>query len=347
MKTLTLGRTDITVTDWCLGTMTFGNQTPESDAHRQIDMALDAGLNFMDCAEMYPVNPVSKETAGRSEEIIGTWFAKSGRRADWVLATKVSGPNEGFVRDGAGYTGANVESAIDASLRRLQTDVIDLYQLHWPTRGTWAFRRNWGYDPSAQDREQVLDHMHDVLEGLGRAVKAGKIRAVGLSNETAWGTTQWCRLADDHGLPRMAAIQNEYSLLCRLADTDLSETMVNEDVTLLSFSPLAAGLLTGKYQNGAVPKGSRMDLNGDLGGRKTARVFDAVQAYLDVAKDHDLSPIHMAMAWQATRPFAVSAIFGATTADQLADILSGRDVALSPEALDAIAACHKAHPMPY
>ena len=347
MKTITLGRTDIAVTDWCLGTMTFGNQTPETDAHRQIDMALDAGLNFMDCAEMYPVNPVSKDTAGRSEEIIGNWFAKSGRRDDWVLATKVSGPNEGFVRDGEGYTGANVEAAIDSSLRRLQTDVIDLFQLHWPTRGTWAFRRNWGYDPSGQDRTQVLGHMQDVLEGLGRAVKAGKIRAVGLSNETAWGTAQWCALADQHGLPRMAAIQNEYSLLCRIIDTDLSETMHHEDVTLLSFSPLAAGLLTGKYQGGAVPKGSRMDLNGDLGGRKSARVFDAVQAYLDVAAKHGLSPIHMAMAWQATRPFKVSAIFGATTADQLADILSGRDVTLGAEVLEDIAVTHKAHPMPY
>ncbi|MFZ3581503.1 aldo/keto reductase [Loktanella sp. DJP18] len=347
MKTIPLGRTDITVTDWCLGTMTYGNQTPQDDAHRQIDMALDAGLNFMDCAEMYPVNPVSRETAGRSEDILGNWFEKSGRRADWVLATKVSGPNEGFVRDGAGYTGANIEAAIDASLARLKTDMIDLYQLHWPTRGTWTFRRNWTYDPSGQDRAQTLDHMHDVLAGLGRAVQAGKIRTVGLSNETAWGTVKWCDLADEHGLPRMATIQNEYSLLCRHADTDLSETMVNEDVTLLSFSPLAAGLLTGKYQDGAVPKGSRMDLNGELGGRKSERVFDAVQAYLDIAARHDLSPIHMAMAWQATRPFAVSAIFGATTADQLAAILSGRDVTLTDAVLADIAAAHKAHPMPY
>ena len=347
MTTLALGRTDIRVTDWCLGTMTFGNQTPEDDAHRQIDMALDAGLNFMDCAEMYPVNPVSKETAGRSEEILGRWFAKSGRRAEWVLASKVSGPNEGFVRDGQGYTGANVDACIDASLRRLQTDVIDLYQLHWPTRGTWAFRRNWRYDPAAQNRQETLDHMHDVLAGLGRAVKAGKIRAVGLSNETAWGTAMWCALADQHGLPRMASIQNEYSLLCRLADTDLAETMVNEDVTLLSFSPLAAGLLTGKYQNGAVPKGSRMDLNGDLGGRKSPRVLGVVDAYLDLAQRHGVDPVHMAMAWQATRPFAVSAIFGATTADQLAHILKGRDVTLSDALIAEIDDTHYAHPMPY
>ena len=347
MKTIPLGRTDITVTDWCLGTMTFGNQTPQDDAHRQIDMALDAGLNFMDCAEMYPVNPVTKETAGRSEEFLGAWFAKSGRRADWVLATKAAGPNPGFVRDGAGYTGANIEDCIDASLTRLKTDMIDLYQLHWPTRGTWAFRNNWTYDPSGQDRAQSVDHMHDVLAGLGRAVKAGKIRAVGLSNETAWGTVKWCDLAEEHGLPRMATIQNEYSLLCRIMDTDMAETMHHEDVTLLSFSPLAAGLLTGKYQDGAVPKGSRMDLNGNLGGRKSERVFDVVQVYLDIAARHDLSPVHMAMAWQATRPFAVSAIFGATTADQLEHILAGRDVTLSEDVLQEIEAAHKAHPLPY
>jgi aryl-alcohol dehydrogenase-like predicted oxidoreductase len=311
MKNLTLGRTDITVTDWCLGTMTFGNQTPMDDAHRQIDMALDAGRN------------------------------------DWVLATKVAGPNPGFVRDGAGYTGDTIEAAIAASLTRLKTDVIDLYQLHWPDRGTWAFRNNWTYDPSKQDRAKNIEHMHDVLSGLDRAVKAGKIRAVGLSNESAWGTTKWCDLADEHNLPRMAAIQNEYSLLCRHMDTDLSEAMVNEDVTLLSFSPLAAGLLTGKYQNGAIPMASRMELNGDLGGRKTDRAFAATQAYLDIAAKHDMLPIHMAMAWQATRPFAVSAIFGATTADQLAEILSGRDVVLCDAALDDINAAHKAHPAPY
>lgn len=347
MKTLTLGRTDITVTDWCLGTMTFGNQTPQDDAHRQIDMALDAGIDFLDCAELYPVNPVSKETVGRSEEILGNWFAASGRRSDVVLATKVAGPNPGFVRDGVGFSGANVEGAIDASLARLKTDMIDLYQLHWPDRGTWAFRNNWTYDPSKQNRAQTLDHMHDVLSALDRAVKAGKIRAVGLSNETAWGTTKWCDLAGEHGLPRMATIQNEYSLLCRHIDTDLSETMVNEDVTLLSFSPLAAGLLTGKYQGGAIPKGSRMDLNGDLGGRKSARVFDAVQAYIDIAARHDLDLTHMAMAWQATRPFAISAIFGATTVAQLENTLKGRDLVLSDAVLAEIEAAHKAHPLPY
>ena len=347
MQTLTLGRTDIRVTDWCLGTMTYGNQTPPEDAHRQLDMARDAGIDFLDCAEMYPVNPVSKETAGRSEEILGDWFARTGRRDEWIVATKVSGPNEGFVRDGAGYDGSNVEAAIDASLKRLRTDVIDLYQLHWPTRGTWAFRRNWSFDPSGYDRASILAGMEDTLRGLDRAVQAGKIRAVGLSNETAWGTTEWCRLADDLGLPRMAAIQNEYSLMCRHCDTDLAETMVVEDVTLLSFSPLGAGFLTGKYQDGAVPDGSRMSLNAEVGGRRTERASAAVAAYLDIAERHGIDPVHMALAWQRTRPFAVSAIFGATTAEQLERTLTGKDVTLSDEVVAEIEAAHKAHPMPW
>ena len=347
MKTIPLGRTGIDVTDWCLGTMTFGNQTPEDDAHRQIDMARDAGLTFMDCAEMYPVNPVTKETVGRSEEILGNWFAKSGRRDEWVVATKVSGPNGGFVRDGKGYDGKIIGEAIDASLKRLQTDHIDLYQLHWPVRGSYAFRQYWHYDPSGQNRQKTLDHMAEVLEALDVAVKAGKIRAAGLSNESAWGTSRWVDVAEANGLPRMASIQNEYSLLCRLFDTDLAEVSVNEDVTLLSYSPLAAGLLTGKYQNGACPEGSRMSLNGDLGGRKTERAFDAVEAYHEVARKHGIDPVHMAMAWQFTRPFSVSAIFGATTSEQLEHILAGRDLTLSKEVVKDIERTHKAHPLPY
>jgi len=335
------------VSEWCLGTMTYGNQTPQEDAHRQIDMALDAGINFMDCAEMYPVNPISAETVGLSEEIIGNWIAKSGRRDEWVIATKVSGDNPGWVRDGRGYDGAVIRETVDQSLKRLQTDVIDLYQMHWPIRGSYMFRKNWAYDPSGQNRQRTLDHMMDVLEALDEAVKAGKIRAIGMSNESAWGMTKWIDQAEAAGLPRMASVQNEYSLLCRLYDTDLAEMSVNEDITLLSYSPLAAGLLTGKYQDGAVPDGSRMSLNGNLGGRVTDRVWSATQAYLDLAAGHELDPVHMAMAWQRTRPFPISAIFGATTAGQLEQILSGTDVVLSDEVVTEIDRIHKAHPMPY
>lgn len=335
------------VSEWCLGTMTYGNQTPQEDAHRQIDMALDAGINFMDCAEMYPVNPISAETVGLSEEIIGNWIAKSGRRDEWLIATKVSGDNPGWVREGRGYDGEVIRETVDQSLRRLQTDVIDLYQMHWPIRGSYMFRKNWAYDPSGQNRQRTLDHMMDVLEALDEAVKAGKIRAIGMSNESAWGMTKWIDQAEAAGLPRMASVQNEYSLLCRLYDTDLAEMSVNEDITLLSYSPLAAGLLTGKYQDGAVPDGSRMSLNGNLGGRVTDRVWSATQAYLDLAAAHGLDPMHMAMAWQRTRPFPISAIFGATTAGQLEQILTGKELLLSDEVVTEIDRIHKAHPMPY
>ena len=347
MKMIPLGRTDIMVSDWCLGTMTYGNQTPQDDAHRQIDMALDAGINFVDTAEMYPVNPISAETVGNSEGVIGEWIKATGRRDDVVVATKVSGDNPGWVRGGAGYSGAMMADAIDASLARLQTDVIDLYQMHWPLRGSYMFRQNWTYDPSGQDRAETLDHMADVLRALGDAVKAGKIRAIGMSNESAWGMTKWMDVAAAEGLPRMASVQNEYSLLCRLYDTDMAEVAVNEDVTLLSFSPLATGLLTGKYQNGAVPAGSRLSINDDLGGRITPRTLPAVQAYMDVAARHGLDPAHLAMAWQGTRPFPVSAIFGATTTEQLAHLLKGRDVALPDDVLAEIDTAHRAHPMPY
>ncbi|MEO1641306.1 MAG: aldo/keto reductase [Pseudomonadota bacterium] len=347
MQKLPLGRTDIMVSEWCLGTMTYGNQTPEDDAHRQIDMSLDAGINFLDTAEMYPVNPIRAETVGLSETVIGNWIAKTGRRDEVVIATKVSGNNPGWVREGRSYDGAVIREAVDTSLKRLQTDVIDLYQMHWPIRGSYMFRQNWAYDPSGQNRQQTMDHMMDVLEALDEAVKAGKIRAIGMSNESAWGMTKWIDQAEAACLPRMASVQNEYSLLCRLYDTDMAEMAVNEDVTLLSFSPLACGLLTGKYQNGAVPDGSRMSINGDLGGRVTDRLWPAVDAYLCIAEKHGLDPVHMAMAWQRTRPFPVSAIFGATTAVQLEQILAGKDVVLDDAVLDEIAAAHRAHPMPY
>jgi len=347
MKMMKLGRSDIAVSDWCLGTMTFGNQTPQLDAHRQIDMAVAAGINFLDTAEMYPVNPIKKETVGNSERVVGEWIKATGRRDEIVIATKVSGDNPGWVRDGKGYDGAVIREAIDQSLQRLQTDVIDLYQMHWPMRGSYMFRQNWTYDPSHQNRQQTMDHMLDVLQALDDAVKAGKIRAIGMSNESAWGMTKWCDVAEANGLPRMASVQNEYSLMCRMYDTDMAEMAVNEDVTLLSFSPLACGMLTGKYQNGVVPSGSRMSIGPDLGGRMTPRTLPTVQAYLDLAAKYDLDPAHMAMAWQGTRPFAVSAIFGATSSDQLTHLLAGRDVALSSELVAEIDETHRANPMPY
>ena len=332
----------------CLGSMTWGTQTPVAEAHGQIERALERGVDFIDTAHMYPVNPVSPDTLGRTEEIIGDWFARSGRRGEVVIATKHLGEGSGVVAGGTPpISGKTIPREIEGSLRRLKTDVIDLYQLHWPNRGSYAFRQNWRYDPSGQNREATRAHMDDVLEALTREVGKGRIRAFGVSNESAWGVAQWLETAERTGGPRVEAIQNEYSLLCRLYDTDLAELSHNEEVPLLAFSPLAAGLLSGKYQDGAVPEGSRRSLVPEMGGRITGRVFPAVAAYLEIARAHGLDPVQMALAWTLTRPFPCIPIFGATTMAQLERALGAAELSLSEEVLEQIDAAHRAHPMPY
>lgn len=347
MKQRELGRSGLVVSEMCLGTMTFGTQTSEAEAHAQMDMALDHGVQFWDCAEMYPVNPLSRETQGDAERILGNWFEKTGRRGEVVLATKHSGEGYRNVRDGAPISSATIPAAIEGSLARLKTDVIDLYQFHWPNRGSYMFRKNWSYDPSGQDRAETLAHMEEALGALQREVERGTIRAFGLSNESAWGTCQWLAAAERTGAPRVASVQNEYSLLCRLYDTDMAEMSVNEDVGLLAFSPLAAGFLSGKYQGGQVPAASRMSLVPQMGGRLTPRVLEASAAYLAIAARHGLDPVQMALKWTLTRPFMGSSIFGATTLAQLEHALGAADVQLSGEVLAEIDAAHKAHPMPF
>jgi aryl-alcohol dehydrogenase-like predicted oxidoreductase len=347
MKKRPLGRTGLAVSEICLGTMTWGTQNTEAEGHAQIDMALDRGVDFLDTAEMYPTNPVRAETVGDTERVIGSWLARSGRRGEVVIATKITGEGQRAVRDGAPITPANLVVAVEGSLRRLGTDVIDLYQLHWPNRGSYHFRQHWRYDPSRQDRAATEAHMVEVLEAMGRLVSQGKVRAFGLSNESAWGVAEWLRLAEAGRGPRAASIQNEYSLLCRHYDTDLAELGVNEDVTLLAFSPLAAGLLTGKYAGDVTPEGSRRSRTPDLGGRITPRVWEAVAAYLGIAARHGLDPAVMAIAWTLTRPFPVIPIVGATSLAQLETALSAADLTLSPEAMAEIAAAHRAHPMPF
>ena len=347
MQMKPLGRTGLKVSALCLGSMTWGSQNTIEEGHQQIDRSLDAGINFIDTAEMYPVNPVQAETIGRTEHIIGRWFERHGRRSEFILATKHSGEGLRHVRDGAPISSKTIPQAVEGSLRRLRTDYIDLYQFHWPNRGSYMFRKNWRYDPSSQNRDETLAHMEDALEALQKEVDRGTIRHFGLSNESAWGTAQWLRLAEEKGLPRVASVQNEYSLLCRLYDTDMAELSVNEDVGLLAFSPLAAGLLTGKYQDGEVPEGSRMSLNENLSGRKTDRAFKAVDAYLRIAAKYDLDPVRMALAWCVTRPFVCSAIFGATSMAQLERALGANEVQLSDDVLAEIDAVHRAIPMPY
>lgn len=347
MKMNKLGGSDLEVSELCLGSMTWGTQNTVEEGHAQIQRALAAGVNFIDTAEMYPVNPVSAETTGRTEEVIGLWFESQKRRSEVVLATKHSGEGMMHVREGAPISSKTIAGTIEGSLKRLKTDYIDLYQFHWPNRGSYMFRKNWSFDPSGQDRAAVIADMEDCLGALQREVERGTIRHFGLSNESAWGMTQWRVAAERVGGPRPIAVQNEYSLLCRMADTDVAEACINESIDMFAFSPMAAGLLTGKYQGGAVPEGSRATYVSNLGGRRTARAELAVAAYLEVAQSHGIDPVHMALAWCAGRPFMGSVIFGATSEAQLERALGAADVRLSAELLEELDDIHRAHPMPY
>ena len=348
MRMNTLGRTDIMVSALCLGSMTWGTQNTEAEGHAQIDLALDHGINFIDTAEMYPVNPLSKETQGDTERVIGTWIKSSGRRDDIVLATKVSGEGLKYVRDGAPISPATIKQALDNSLSSLQTDYVDLYQLHWPNRGSYMFRQNWRFDPTSQNTTETEDHMLETLTYLNDLIREGKIRSIGLSNESCWGTMRWLLMAEKHNLPRMASIQNEYSLLCRLYDLDMAEMTHHEQVGLLSFSPLATGLLTGKYSaDGQPPAGSRASISSDLGGRTTQRVWPAVAAYQDIADRFGLDLTAMSLAWCMQRSFMTSTIFGATSLDQMKQSLKAADMTLDQQVLTAIDSANKAHPMPY
>ena len=344
----TLGRTDIKVSLFGLGTMTWGQQNTEAEAHEQLDYAIANGVNLVDVAEMYPVPP-RPETQGRTETYIGTWLKKTGRRADIVLASKIVGRqrqahNPGHIREGTTrHDAKNIALAIEGSLRRLQTDYIDLYQLHWPDRTTNTFgRREYPWPPDSEESVPIAE----TLEALAVHVKSGKIRHIGLSNETPWGVAQFLRLSDQLGLPRVASIQNSYHLANRTFEIGLAEFAHREQVGLLAYSPLAAGVLTGKYLNGARPPGARMTLFERWGHFNRPSVQAAIEGYVAAARDNGLTPAQLALRFVASRPFVTSVLVGATSLAQLKENHAAFAAPLSSEAQAAIDAIHAAHPNP-
>ncbi len=345
MKKRPLGRTGIDVSEICLGTMTWGTQNTEAEGHEQMDYAIAHGVNFFDTAELYPTTPLSLKTFGRTEEIVGAWFEKSGKRDEIVLATKIAGAGSSMARSGAPISSNTMVEAVEGSLRRLRTDYIDLYQLHWPNRGSYHFRKSWTFDPTGQNTRETCDHVHDVLEAAQRLVEAGKIRAIGLSNESAWGAARFLRTAEQHGLPRVASIQNEYSLLHRIFDLDLAELSHHEDVGLMAFSPLAAGMLSGKYSDGVIPAGTRRSIQETLNGRWNDHSVVALDKYLAVAGEHGLDPAQMAIAWANTRPFMTAVIIGATSMEHLKNNIGAAGVSLSDDVMKDIRSVHRAHPL--
>jgi aryl-alcohol dehydrogenase-like predicted oxidoreductase len=341
-----LGRTGLKVSLIGLGTMTWGNQNTEAQGHEQMDYALTRGINFFDTAEMYAVPPSAK-TYGATETIIGTWFAKNKNRDKVILASKIAGPGLAWVREGkAKIDKKNIHAAVDASLKRLQTDYIDLYQLHWPNREDYHFGNYWNYLPRFNTK-QTEENFLDTLEGLNDVVKAGKVRHVGLSNETAWGTMEYLRLAKKHNLPRMESIQNEYSLICRRFDHDLAEVSIHEDVGLLAWSPLSRGILSGKYLDGARPPGARLSLETRSEHRDGPKTNEAVKSYLDVAKKHGLDVCQMAIAFVNEKPFVTSTLIGATTMEQLKTNIDAVNLNLSPDVIADIEKVRRANPVPY
>ena len=337
-----LGRTGLKVSRICLGTMTWGEQNSEQDAHEQLDRAVAAGVNFIDTAEMYPVPPRAK-TQGRTEEHLGSWLAKRGRRDDLVIATKVSGPSEmEWIRPDHRLDRANIERAVEASLKRLQTDYIDLYQVHWPNRRTNFFGR-LGYSHKPGPDEVPIE---ETLGALGDLVKQGKIRHVGVSNETPWGVMRYLALADKAGLPRIVSIQNPYNLLNRTFEIGLAEVAHREDVGLLAYSPMAFGALSGKYLDGQRPAGARMTLFDRFVRYTTPRGEAATAQYVDIARRHQLDPAQMALAWVNSRPFLTANIIGATSMQQLEDNLASEALTLSDEVIKDIEAIHADNPNP-
>lgn len=335
--------TDLNVSRICLGTMTWGEQNTEAQAHEQLDFALDRSINFIDAAEMYPVPP-KPETQGRTESYIGSWLKARQNRDKLILASKVSGPGNNMtaIRPGQNLDRKNIEAAIDASLARLNTDYLDLYQLHWPARSTNYFGR-LNYQATDDSGAPTLE---EALSTMGDLVKAGKIRYVGLSNETPWGTMHALQLAERLGVPRVATIQNPYNLLNRTFEIGLSEISHREGVELLAYSPLAFGALSGKYLNNQRPAGARMTLFSRFSRYFNESGIKATEAYAALAKETGLSPASLALAFVNQQSFVASNIIGATNLEQLAEDIESIDIKLSPQVIEKIEQISELYPNP-
>ncbi len=343
MKYTNLPNTDIKVSKVCLGSMTWGNQNTEAEGHAQIDYALDKGVNFIDTAELYPV-PATAETSGRTSEIIGTWIKKTGKRDKVVIASKIAGPGDytAHIRT-TGFSPQSIQEAVDAELKRLQTDYIDLYQLHWPERDTNKFGiRNFPYNST----QQWQDNFTEVLEALNHQVKAGKIRHFGLSNENSWGTMRYLQEAKNKGWQRPITIQNSYSLINRVFEYDLVEVSMREKVGLLAYSPLAFGVLSGKYIKGTAADNARLKLFPRFARYSGEQATEAAKRYLKIAERHGLTLAQMSLAFINQQPFVTANIIGATNLEQLEENINSVTINLSEEIIAEINAVHNTIPNP-
>jgi aryl-alcohol dehydrogenase-like predicted oxidoreductase len=341
MRFSPLGKT-LKVSKLCLGTMTFGEQNTEAEAHRQIDVAVDAGINLIDTAEMYPVPP-RKETQGLSERFIGSWLKRSSRRNEIILASKASGPGGSmkYLRGGPNLGKEHLAQALDSSLKRLGVETIDLYQIHWPARSCNVFGR-LGYEP----KEEITTPIAETLETLAGFVSEGKIRCVGVSNETPWGVAQYVALAERHGWPEIVSIQNPFSLLNRSFEIGLAEFSHRNRIGLLAYSPLGFGVLSGKYLNKANPPGARLTLHPHYDRYSNPQSQTATERYVGLAKAAGIKPAQLALAFVNSRPFTASTIIGATNLVQLRENIAAATVELSKDLLEAVEAIHRSQPNP-
>lgn len=350
MKYRALGSSGLSVSEVCLGSMTWGQQNTQQDADAQIDYALSRGVNFIDTAEMYPI-PQKPETYGATERIIGDWLSRNTeKRKDLVLATKIVGKGLHWIREGAGISGAAVVESVDQSLKRLQTDYIDLFQLHWPNRPFPHFGQHWANHLrfSNADAKHETEQMHEILDALNTCIQAGKIRYAGLSDETCWGINTYLRLSEKFSLPRIVSIQNEFNLIHTKDWPYLIENCVMENIAYLPWSPLAAGSLTGKYINGARPEGARWSLRQRLGlFRDTEIANEAITAYKSLAESFGISAASLALAWCRQVDGVTSTIIGATTMDQLVENLDAFQMELSADQLSGVAEVMKRYPVPF